>query len=338
MAKRRINDQQQRRIKNIQQKRREKVADNQQNKSDKLSQQGLGPEQSGLVITNYGRALIVEDKEKKLHRCVARRNLGALVCGDQVIWQAALADNNEGVVVAVEKRQSLLQKPGFGGKLKPMAANIDQIIIVSAVQPDPKPYLIDRYLIAAENLPATPIILINKIDLLEDKNKDKITKLVKDYQDIGYKVITSSKVSDSGFDDLLTTLQSHTSIFVGLSGVGKSSLINHLMPELNIRVGELSAASGEGTHTTTSSTLYTLPCGGILIDSPGVRDFGLWDSTADDILHGYIELRKYIGHCKFSNCSHQHEPGCAIQQALKDGDISQLRFNSYLKTIKEYTT
>lgn len=338
MAKKRINDQQQRRIKNIQQKRREKVADNQQEKSDTLSQQGLGPEQSGLVITNYGRALIVEDKEKKLHRCVARRNLGSLVCGDQVIWQAALADNNEGVVVAVEERQSLLQKPGFGGKLKPMAANIDQIIIVSAVQPDPKPYLIDRYLIAAENLPAKPIILINKIDLLEDKNKDKITKLVKDYQSIGYKVITSSKVSDSGFDDLLTALQSHTSIFVGLSGVGKSSLINHLMPELNIRVGELSAASGEGTHTTTSSTLYTLPCGGILIDSPGVRDFGLWDSTAEDILHGYIELRKYIGHCKFSNCSHQHEPGCAIQQALKDGDISQLRFNSYLKTIKEYTT
>ncbi|MCW8934575.1 MAG: small ribosomal subunit biogenesis GTPase RsgA [Gammaproteobacteria bacterium] len=338
MPKNRINDQQQRRIKNIQQKRREKVADNQQHKSDKLSQQGLGPEQSGLVITNYGRALIVEDKEKKLHRCVARRNLGSLVCGDQVIWQAALADNNEGVVVAVEERQSLLQKPGFGGKLKPMAANIDQIIIVSAVQPEPKPYLIDRYLIAAENLPATPIILINKIDLLDDKNKDNITKLVNDYQNIGYKVITSSKVTDSGFDDLLETLQSHTSIFVGLSGVGKSSLINHLMPELNIRVGELSAASGEGTHTTTSSTLYTLPCGGILIDSPGVRDFGLWNSTAEDILHGYIEFKKYIGHCKFSNCSHQHEPGCAIQQALKDGEISQLRFNSYLKTIKDYTT
>jgi len=338
MAKKRINDQQQRRIKSIQQKRREKAADNQQNKSDQLSQQGLGPEQSGLIITNYGRALIVEDDEKKLHRCVARRNLGALVCGDQVVWQAALADNNEGVVVAVEERQSLLQKPGFGGKLKPMAANIDQIIIVSAVQPDPKPYLIDRYLIAAENLPATPIILINKIDLLNDKNKDNITKLVEDYQNIGYKVITSSRITDCGFDDLLETLQSHTSIFVGLSGVGKSSLINHLMPELNIRVGELSAASGEGTHTTTSSTLYTLPEGGVLIDSPGVRDFGLWNSTSEDILHGYIELKKYIGHCKFSNCSHQHEPGCAIQQALKDGEISQLRFNSYLKAIQEYTT
>lgn len=337
MAKRRINDQQQRRIKHIQQKRREKALENQQKKSETLSQQGLGPEQSGLVITNYGRTLLVEDKDKKLHRCVARQNLGALVCGDQVIWQAALADNNEGVIIAVEERQSLLQKPGFGGKLKPMAANIDQIIIVSAVQPEPKPYLIDRYLIAAENLPATPVILINKIDLLAGKNKERITQLVSDYENIGYKVITSSKVTNSGFDDLLKTLQSHTSIFVGLSGVGKSSLINHLMPELNIRVGELSAASGEGTHTTTSSTLYSLPSNGIIIDSPGVRDFGLWNSTAEEILHGFIELRKYTGHCKFSNCSHQHEPECAIQQALKNGEISQLRFNSYLKTINEYT-
>jgi len=338
MAKRRINDQQQRRIKNIQQKRREKASVNQQQKSDTLSQQGLGPEQSGLIITNYGQTLLVEDNEKKLHRCVARRNLGALVCGDQVIWQAALADNNEGVIVALEERQSLLQKPGFAGKLKPMAANIDQIVIVSAVQPEPKPYLIDRYLIAAENLPATPIILINKIDLLKDEDKKNIEKLVKDYQSIGYKVITSSNVTDHGFDNLLNSLQSHTSIFVGLSGVGKSSLINHLMPELNIRVGELSEASGEGTHTTTSSTLYSLPGGGVLIDSPGVRDFGLWNTSADEILNGFIELHDYIGHCKFSNCSHIHEPGCAIQQALKDNKISQQRFNNYQKIVREYAS
>jgi len=130
MPKRRINQQQQRRIKNIQQKRLEKATKNQQYKSDKLSQQGLGPEQPGMIITNYGQVLLVEDKNKKLHRCVARQNLGAMVCGDNVIWQAALADNNEGVIIAREKRRPLLQKPGFAGKLKPMAANIDQINIV----------------------------------------------------------------------------------------------------------------------------------------------------------------------------------------------------------------
>lgn len=335
MAKRRINDQQQRRIQSIQQKRRDKAEINQQKKTESLSKQGLGAEQSGQVITNFGRNLLVEDQNNALYRCVARQNLGAIVCGDQVIWQAST--DNEGVIVAVQARHSLLQKPGFGGKLKPMAANINQIVIVSAVQPAPNPYLIDRYLIAAENLPATPIILINKIDLLDDSNEQQIEQLIKNYRSIGYRVISASNILDHGFDDLLNDLKTHTSIFVGLSGVGKSSLINQLIPELNIRVGELSDASGEGTHTTTSSTLYKLPDGGNLIDSPGVRDFGLWNTSTDDILYGFNEFREYTGHCKFSNCSHQHEPDCAIQQALKDGKISQLRFDNYQKIIREYT-
>lgn len=334
MAKRRISDQQQRRIKNIQQKRREKAEKNQQQKTETLSQQGLSAEQNGQVITNFGQTILIEDTSKNLYRCVARQNLGSIVSGDRVIWQAA--GNNEGVIVAVEERDSLLQKPGFGGKLKPMAANINQIVIVSAVQPPPNSYLIDRYLVAAENLPAKPIILINKIDLINEDNKDQIEQIVTDYKSIGYQVISASKVVDHGFDDLMNALKTNTSIFVGLSGVGKSSLINHLMPELNIRVGELSEASGEGTHTTTSSTLYTIPCGGKLIDSPGVRDFGLWNTSAEEILHGFIEFRDYIGHCKFSNCSHQHEPGCAIQQALTDQKISSIRFKNYQKMIQEY--
>ncbi len=334
MAKRRISDQQKRRIQNIQKKRREKAAKNQQAKTEALTSQGLGAEQPGQVITNYGQTLLIEDSQCKLFRCVARQNLGSIVCGDNVIWQPS--SENEGVVVAVEKRESLLQKPGFGGKLKPMAANINQIVIVSAVQPPPNPYLIDRYLIAAENLPATPIILLNKIDLVDDSNRNELDAIISEYSSIGYEVITASKVMDHGFDDLHEALKTHTSIFVGLSGVGKSSLINHLLPELDIRVGELSDASGEGTHTTTSSTLYHLPCGGNLIDSPGVRDFGLWNITADEILNGFIEFRDYIGHCKFSNCSHQQEPDCAIQQALKDNKISSSRFENYQKILKEY--
>lgn len=334
MAKRRINDQQQRRIENLQQKRKDKAAKNQQKQSEDISQQGLGEEQHGQIVTNYGQTLLVEDENKTLYRCVARQNLGAIVCGDKVIWQAG--ENNQGVIVAVEERESLLQKPGFGGKLKPMAANIDQIVIVSAVQPPPNPYLIDRYLIAAENLPATPIILINKMDLLNDKNKANIEKIINDYQHIGYRVITTSSVDNKGFAELLSVLTTHTSIFVGLSGVGKSSLINQLMPELDIRVGVLSEASGEGKHTTTSSNLYHLPCEGKLIDSPGVRDFGLWNTSENDILNGFIEFRDYIGHCKFSNCSHLKEPHCAIKQALADNKISQQRFDNYQKIVREY--
>jgi len=335
MAKRRISDQQKRRIESIQQKRREKAGKHSAQKQASLNEQGLGAEQSGEIITNFGQTLVVEDKNKNLFRCVARQNLGAIVCGDRVIWQQA--QNNEGVIVAVEERTSLLQKPGFGGKLKPMAANIDQIVIVSSVQPSPNPYLIDRYLVAAENLPATPIILLNKIDLLEESNQSSIEEIEKEYTRIGYKIIKASNILNRGFDELQEALKTRTSIFVGLSGVGKSSLINHISPELDIRVGGLSEASGEGKHTTTSSTLYHLECGGKIIDSPGVRDFGLWNSSADDILYGFKELRPFIGQCKFSNCAHESEPGCAIQQALKDNEISLERFNNYKKILLEYT-
>jgi len=335
MAKRRISEQQKRRIENIQQKRRDKASQNSKSKLQQLSSNGLGSEQTGLIITNFGQSLIVEDKNKNLIRCVARQNLGAIICGDQVIWQPS--QNNEGVIVAVEPRTSLLQKPGFGGKLKPMAANIDQIIIVSAVQPEPNPYLIDRYLVAAENLPATPVILINKVDLLDNNNQKTIQNIETEYTNIGYQLIKASNIIGNGFDQLLNALKNRTSIFVGLSGVGKSSLINHLIPELDIRVGELSEASGEGRHTTTSSTLYNLPCGGKLIDSPGVRDFGLWNMDAGDILYGFKELRPFIGQCKFSNCKHESEPNCAIQQAIKENKISSHRFINYKKILQEYT-
>lgn len=334
MAKRRISDQQKRRIKSIQQQRRHRASQNTDNKEQLISSQGLGPEQPGQVITNFGQSLIIEDEQKNLIRCYARTNLGPIVCGDQIIWQSG--HNQEGIVVAVQPRHSLLKKPGFGGKLKPMAANIDQIIIVSAVKPEPNPYLIDRYLVAAENLPADPIIMLNKIDLINQHSRALIDKIELEYTTIGYTVIRSSNVTDAGFTELMSRLQTRTSIFVGLSGVGKSSIINHLLPELDLRIGELSEASGEGTHTTTSSTLYNLPCGGKLIDSPGVRDFGLWNISSDDILIGFRELRPYIGQCKFSNCAHDTEPGCAIQLALEDHKISPGRYASYQKMLAEY--
>lgn len=335
MAKRRISHQQKRRIASIQQKRRDRAGKNSHDVGEQLlAEQGLGPEQPGEVMTNFGQSLIVEDDAGQLHRCVSRQNLGAIVCGDTVIWQQA--QSGEGVIVAVQPRQSLLLKPGFGGKLKPMAANIDQMIIVSAVKPQPNPYLIDRYLVAAENLPATPVILFNKVDLVDDSNRDRLRELETLYRSLGYQVIQASKTLDHGFDQLDLILKDKTSIMVGLSGVGKSSLIQHLLPEQDIRIGELSVASGEGTHTTTSSTLYKLSHGGRLIDSPGVRNFGLWHMSGEDMLHGFVELRPYIGLCKFSNCTHDTEPGCAIRQAVEECKISAQRFANYRKMCSEY--
>ncbi len=332
MAKRRISEQQKRRIHHRQQQRREK--------SDQIlnsmSEGGLGPEQSGQVITNYGQSLIVEDSNKKVFRCFSRQNLGSIVCGDRVIWKQDQKNENVGVIVAVEERETLLQKPGFGGKLKPMAANIDQIVIVSSILPEPNPYLIDRYLVAAENLPATPIVLLNKTDLLSTHNRSLIESIEAEYRNIGYQVVKTSQTSGSGFDSLLEVLKNKISIFVGLSGVGKSSLIKHLLPDQDMRIGEVSEATGEGTHTTTNSTLYHLPSGGELIDSPGVRDFGLWNISADDVLYGFKELQPYVGGCRFSNCAHESEPKCAIHTALSEKKISPQRFKHYQKMVAEY--
>lgn len=336
MSKRRISDQQKRRIDRIHTQRRQRAqVTGEQNISD-----NPGSEQTGRVITQFGKTLIVENNNGELIHCTIRQNLGAVVSGDFIVWQASKENTGAdyGVVVAVEPRTSLLQKPGFGGKLKPMAANINQIVIVTSVLPEPNPYLIDRYLVAAENLPATPIILINKIDLLNDANKNNIAQLKHLYTNLGYRVISASFVIDHGFDELLQALQNQTSIFVGLSGVGKSSLIKHLLPDMEIRIGELSSASGEGTHTTTHSTLYHLEQGGDLIDSPGVRDFGLWNMTAQDILHGFKEIRPLAAQCRFSDCSHENEPGCALKHAIAEGKVAQQRFDNYKKIMREYAT
>ena len=322
---RRLTQQQRRRIRQKQQKHLEEHLDNL-----------TSPKQEGQVITNFGKSLIVETAEGKLIRCKPRQNLGNIVCGDQVLIQAI--DDEESAVIAVQSRESFLQKPGFGGKLKAMAANVDQVVIVTATQPLPNPYLIDRYLVASENLPAKALIIINKIDLLSEEDRPDIDDIERLYHQLGYRVLKTSKHDPNSMAELRHQLESHTSIFVGLSGVGKSSLINALLPDHDIRIGDISAATGEGTHTTTNSTLYHLHDGGDLIDSPGVRDFGLWNTSADDILNGFIEFRPFAGHCKFSDCKHDNEPGCAILEALEEHKITEQRYQHYQKMIAEYTT
>jgi len=317
---RRLTHKQQRRIKQNQQQRVE-----QQDNID-------SPSLKARVITNFGKTIIAELDNNELIRCNPRQNLEQIVCGDNVLIQKL--ENQDAVVSVVLERESLLKKPGFGGKLKPMAANIDQVVIVMAVKPAPNPYLIDRYLVATENLFADALIILNKTDLATDS--DYKTAL-SEYRELGYSVLPTSTKNPDSINALKQKLNNRTSIMVGLSGVGKSSLINTLLPEQNIRVGEVSAASGEGTHTTTSSILYHFPDGGDIIDSPGVRDFGLWNNTKEDVLYGFKEIRELAGQCKFSDCKHEVEPGCVINQAVENGLINSQRFKNYKKIIEEYT-
>ncbi len=332
MARRKLNRRQAWRAEKVQQERRARAEKKSAKLSRELEGSELGPEQPGRIITRYGASVDLEDSEGRIHRCLLRQNMPSLVCGDRVIWQQASTGN--GVVVAMEPRKTLLERPNADGHLKPVAANIDQILVVAAPLPALDLGLIDRYLVAAELTGIPPVLLINKTDLLDDELLDYMRERVAVYSEIGYPVLFVSACQEQGLAALKEQLKDRTSIFVGQSGVGKSSLINALLPGQDIRVGELSDASGLGKHTTTTTVLYHFPEGGELIDSPGVRAFGLEHATRNQIADGFVEFRPYLGQCKFNDCRHQVEPGCAIRAAIEKGTIRPERFKSYLQIVE----
>ena len=288
-------------------------------------------ERSGLVISQYGQSLEIETNHAELRRCKQRKNLGAIVPGDRVRFTGE--DNNNSVIVAVEPRQSLLARPDNRGRAKAIAANLDRIFIVTAIKPELNEGLIDRYLVAAEALGITPVIVLNKMDLADADTRQVLQARMRIYEQLGYAVIYTSAQSEHGLDDLLAALKSHASILVGQSGVGKSSLVNALLPEVDAEVAAISDATGKGMHTTSASRLYHLPNGGDLIDSPGVREFGLWEVSPEELAEGFIEFRPYLGRCKYSDCQHESEPECAIKAAMAEGKISPQRFDSYRRIL-----
>ncbi|WP_097460048.1 small ribosomal subunit biogenesis GTPase RsgA [Mangrovitalea sediminis] len=337
MAKRRLNQQQQRRIRQIQSERTRRSERREQDIDRRLQAGELGPEQPGLVIAHFGRQLDVEALEGaqkgELFRCHIRANIDSLVTGDRVAWRAD--DQQGGVVVSRSDRRSVLLRPDNYGALKPVAANIDQIIIVIAVEPTPHANLIDRYLVAAETTGIPPVLLLNKSDLLEDSPEHPVLDLLARYQALGYTVEqTSAKRADQRAQ-LEALVRDRTSVFVGQSGVGKSSLIQQLAPDVDIRIGALSETTRKGTHTTTTAKLFHLPCGGDLIDSPGIREFGLWHITPDQLEWGFTDIRPLSGHCRFRNCRHQGEPGCALDEAVKDGRLMLQRRESFQRILTD---
>lgn len=295
--------------------------------ADALSASGLGAERAGRVIVNYGRVLIVEEPDGATHRCSARRNLGPIVCGDRVIWQPG--GEGEGVVSARLDRTGCLERPDPRGQPRPVAANLDRLVVVIAAAPDFNESMIDRYLIAAEQTGIPAALLLNKIDLYDADARAAADARLADYVAIGYPLFHASTASEHGLDELRGELAGHTSLLVGQSGVGKSSLINALIPGRDIRVGALSATSGLGTHTTTSSILYHLDGGGDLVDSPGVWEFAPQVGERREIEQGFREFGPYLGRCRFSDCTHRVEPRCAIIAAAEAGEISERRLQSY---------
>lgn len=333
MAKRKLTRRQQWRIEKIQEERRQRAERKQARAVAVLDeQQGLGEEQEGLVIANFGATLELETTAGTTVRCQLRQNLPLIVVGDRVVWQSA---GEGGVVIALQERRSRLARPDAQGELKAVAANLDQVLVVAAPAPVYSADLINQYLAAAELTGIAPLLVFNKIDLIDEQNREEVDALLAIYRDIGYPVLTASTKQQHGLDDLIEQLKEKTSVFVGQSGVGKSSLVKCLLPKEAINVGELSAQSGLGQHTTSTARLYHLPSGGHIIDSPGVREFRLWPMSRLALAEGFVEFRPFLGQCKFRDCRHEHEPGCALREAVERGDISAQRLQSYLKIAEQ---
>lgn len=335
MAQRKVNRRQAWRIKKIQDERTARGQKRDHRIESQLEGGDLGEEQRGLVISHFGKQVDIEAldgaRKGEVIRCYMRTHLGQIVTGDRVIWRPS---PDAGVVVAVEERHSELKRPNNHGELKPVAANIDAILIVIAVEPHAHASLIDRYLVAAELSGIEPVIVLNKTDLLNEDNRQRLIPLLDSYANIGYKTIYASTETSDDLTDLNEFLAHRTTVFVGQSGVGKSSLVNVLLPGVDLKVGELSAASKTGRHTTTTAKLFHIPEGGDLIDSPGIREFGLWHIAPEKLIDGFKEFRQVTGYCKFRDCKHEQEPGCAFYDAIDMGVISEERFFSYKQILE----
>lgn len=275
----------------------------------------------GTVVAAYGKRFQIELPDKKRISCVTRGKKTDLACGDIVTIE--LTDKHEGVIETTLARKTLLYRSN-AFKSKILAANVTQIIIVLATQPSFYEALLNRCLIAAEAANIKPLIVLNKCDLVDDNNAKQKLAL---YTSLGYQVLTLSAKQD--ISSLKPYLQGEASILVGQSGMGKSTIINALLPNEDVRTREVSHTLDSGKHTTTAAHLYHIDAHSQLIDSPGLQEFGLHHLSTDELEHAFIEFRPHLGKCRFNNCKHLQEPECAIKDAVTSGHITSERLAIY---------
>jgi len=311
MARRRLSQQQKRRIQAAQQAH---------SASDEHAR--------GLVVSHQGKQVVVELDQGDTVECKIKSNLGTIVCGDRVSIETAASEYR---LAAVLERDNLLQRVDGFGHVRPVAANISQLVVCLAWSPEPNLFLLDQYLLSAEQQDIDACILINKADLADERRDPFGIERI--YRPLDYRVLPTSVKSGEGMREFADLLRDRVSVLSGVSGVGKSSLTAWLLPGEEIKVANISAANEEGRHTTRASRLYHLPNGGALIDTPGVRGFSPFvdDSVALD--SGFREIRELAAQCRFHNCLHRDEPDCAVTAAAAAERIAPSRYQSYLKLL-----
>lgn len=291
----------------------------------------------GRVLSVHGLASTVRADDGTVYRCVTRRLLKTLAteqrhivaAGDYVLFRAIPnVDAKEGVIERVEPRRGVISR-AVQGKQHVMVANVDQALIVaSAGEPPLKPNLIDRLLVTAEKTRIRPVICVNKVDLADPA---ALQPLVGVYSQMGYQVLLLSARTGFGIDRLRRLLTGQASVVVGQSGVGKTSLLNAVEPTFSLPVASVSAETLKGRHTTTTARLLPLSIGGYVVDTPGVRQFQLWDVIAEEVDAFFRDLRPYVSLCRFPDCTHTHEADCAIKDAVADGRLDERRYESYCR-------
>jgi ribosome biogenesis GTPase len=276
------------------------------------------------VIAAYGRHLLVRDAAGAVHEARPFGRRLELACGDRVRCEPDAA-HGEVHAVAVLPRSSALFRASTRGEPELVVANVTLVAVVLAIVPVPDLFVIDRYLAAAASGAISGALVLNKIDLPGSR---QVLESLAAFRGAGYEVIECSAGADAELDALRTLLARHTSVLVGQSGVGKSSLVARLVPDAEVLTGEL-ARDEEGRHTTTSSRLYDLPAGGALIDSPGVRDFSPAITALEPGSLGFVEIDRLSTQCRFQDCRHLREPGCAVSGAVQAGSLDARRYESY---------
>ena len=293
-----------------------------------------------IVYKSTGSWYIVKDEKGDMHNARIKgvikldeiTSTNPIAVGDEVEIEVENELENTAMISEIYSRRNYINRQSPKGKHQHhiIAANLDQSLLVATLkEPKTSQGFIDRFLVASEAYHVPALIVFNKADIYKKKEQDKYEQWKRMYESIGYPVFLVSVKDNIGIDDVTVQLKNKTTLISGHSGVGKSSLLNAILPQSQIRTQDVSGWSGKGLHTTTFAEMYDLPFGGAIIDTPGLREFGLVDISKQELSHYFPEMRVRLNNCQFNNCLHINEPGCAIKDAVAAGEISEDRFVSY---------